>query len=872
APNLIYQNIIPNNSIFLTPFFTYFLCGLLAVLLIIERKLQSRLPIDYQDEENCYRLTHTRKPIIFLQIIIIFVAVLITGLQSVQAVQTEIRTEIAQPIRVLAKIRPIGLSDSNFYPQADMGYRQLAIIDYAEPLTIKNFKKNALSANELKSIDNLKGKKILLSARFNRLAKNTQLPTGFSDNFSTLNQLQPNQATQMMLELAPIAKQDEGFIHRWLRSRHVNAQANILAFQQGFITLDNKNLTWQTKLNQWRWNVREHFLYNLGDDWQTLSAKNQQARGVALSLLTGDRALISKETKYLYQLSGISHLLAISGTHVLFLAVILTTLIIALVNRFLPFSYRYISRSQLRWWVMVIGATIYALFTGFDVPSARTVYMLIGVGLARLLTLDMSARQVLLLIGVMMAMLDPYVLWQAGFWLSFVAVMLLISYETGLNNRQFSTEELTNFQRPFQQFIPFLKLQIWIFLALLPLSLLLFGKVSLWGILVNMVAIGIYGWIIVPLNLLAGLFYLLIPSIAHFLWQFLTYFLAVLHEFLAWLVGANEPSHAWLYSKINLSMILIMLLIALPMLLPKRTISKIWAIPPSVLLLMILFNQANQLNSSDNKLSVQIIDNHKNNISSLLIHSDNDNWLVLAKYDKFKLSKRKQQQLLTGELTAKDKKLSAELRQNLFDELAKMGVSSLTGIIVQTPSLALIDTSELLKKSMPVGYLWQAGNKKLNRQNQSVLGCDNGQTWQSKDGQLSIKAVTGWQEIDDINVWGCALQIDGKQALNIRSPYNLLWSGQKLDYTTDIKTIAKNPLPSSKQIILNASNRDNKLWRLQTLLCTTENLQDSLLISHSFSNLPEKTAIINWLFIDKINQNNQQKLVDKLQDYTEQQK
>ncbi len=129
--------------------------------------------------------------------------------------------------------------------------------------------------------------------------------------------------------------------------------------------------------------------------------------------------------------------------------------------------------------------------------------------------------------------------------------------------------------------------------------------------------------------------------------------------------------------------------------------------------------------------------------------------------------------------------------------------------------------------------------------------------------------MTGWQEIDDINVWGCALQIEGKQALNIRSPYNLLWSGQKLDYTTDIKTIEKNPLPSSKQIILNASNRDNKLWRLQTLLCTTENLQDTLLISHSFSNLPQKSEITNWLFIDKINQNNQQKLVDKLQDYTE---
>lgn len=69
--------------------------------------------------------------------------------------------------------------------------------------------------------------------------------------------------------------------------------------------------------------------------------------------------------------------------------------------------YRYVPRWQVRWWVMIAAAFIYALFTGFDVPAARTAWMLFAIGLVRLTLLPVSTMRVLFALAVLMAWLDP---------------------------------------------------------------------------------------------------------------------------------------------------------------------------------------------------------------------------------------------------------------------------------------------------------------------------------------------------------------------------------------------------------------------------------------------------------------------------------
>ena len=70
----------------------------------------------------------------------------------------------------------------------------------------------------------------------------------------------------------------------------------------------------------------------------------------------------------------------------------------------------------------VAPAALYALFSGWGVPSQRTMGMLAVVALLRLTGRRWPWPQVWLLTKAVVVALDPWALPQAGFWLSFVAV------------------------------------------------------------------------------------------------------------------------------------------------------------------------------------------------------------------------------------------------------------------------------------------------------------------------------------------------------------------------------------------------------------------------------------------------------------------
>ena len=64
----------------------------------------------------------------------------------------------------------------------------------------------------------------------------------------------------------------------------------------------------------------------------------------------------------------------------------------------------------------------YALFSGWGVPAQRTVTMLAVVAALQLSGRRWPWPQVWLLACAAVVLTDPRALWQAGFWLSFVAV------------------------------------------------------------------------------------------------------------------------------------------------------------------------------------------------------------------------------------------------------------------------------------------------------------------------------------------------------------------------------------------------------------------------------------------------------------------
>ncbi|OLF36563.1 competence protein ComEC [Psychrobacter sp. C 20.9] len=832
-----------------------------------------------------------------------------SALQALVAHQQAETTKITDSIRVQALVRIEGISDSVYDASTDSGYRQVAVVTHLMPLVAEltpqdlanstsDYSKeenNSLSKSYNESSDKNLNNSIEYRVLLNAYPKNTSN----DDSFSNLNDLQPGDELFMSLALVPLSTSKQaisnpsGFdSYRWLRGRHIDGVANILAVSpltvsksnndealQQASTSDSYFKRFRTRIDIGRWQLRDHFYR----DWPAQTIAEQQARAVTLSLLTGDRSLINRDTKDLYQLAGISHLLAISGTHVLFLAIVLGGAVVLLFNRLCPVVYRDMPRWQVRWWVMIGAAFIYALFTGFDVPAARTAWMLLAIGLVRLTLLPISTMRVLLALAVLMAWQDPYVLWQAGYWLSFIAVALLLKYEGTLYQRNTAAPPLPYnddngrayisnvlFRRALQIAQRIFKLQFWLFLTLLPITLLLFGKASLWGLIVNLFAIGLFGWVIVPLNLLAGLFYLLSPTIADSIWSLVSAIVGNLHELIGWLTSLPALTDAWLYTPVNMAILLMVLLSVVPWLLPRGLLSRWLALPPLTLLMMTVYaNQQSMITmptlyilpTGDPYISAallkfplhnQSVSNSKDGSS---LAKDNTSWLFLADH------RPTATRTMPSNLTAD--KLSVSLEQ----QLGSLSVDKLEGIIVQSSSTVLTDTlnaseqnmvvsaknSELLplavaqlNQQLPVSQYWQAGRSERwsafqqaskiaaqskGKTNISAQGCEQGKTWQVASGDLSIQAMTGWSEIGDTSVWDCTIAIDSSVPIQVLR-YNAADPLKSLSVNSQTK-IADNQLDtdhkkySLSRLVLDTDTHP-RVWQMWSLLCSADSNNDSM--------------------------------------------
>ncbi|MBF0658653.1 ComEC/Rec2 family competence protein [Psychrobacter sp. NG25] len=832
-----------------------------------------------------------------------------SAMQALLSHQQAEMTAVTEPMRVQALVTVEGISDSVYDVNTESGYRQVAVINHMSPLVSEltsqdldditadflSNSKNSLSkntanndtsyGNHLDSSGSGSGSesieyRVLLNAYPKKSLSKT---SSDSDQFAKLNHLQPGDQLFMSLTLAPLATSEQalnnpsGFdSYRWLRGRHIDGVANILAvstsnFSNGkpsniAPTSDSYLQRLRTRIDQGRWQLRQHFY----TDWSDKTTAEQQAKAVTLSLLTGDRSLINRDTKDLYQLAGISHLLAISGTHVLFLAIVLAGGAVLIFDRFCPVAYRYIPRWQVRWWVMIGAAFVYALFTGFDVPAARTAWMLLAIGLVRLTLLPISTMRVLFALAVLMAWLDPYVLWQAGYWLSFIAVALLLKYEdTSYKYRQVpvfthqagayksnAINELA--KRIWMIGRRIFKLQFWLFITLLPITLLLFGKASLWGLFINLFAIGLFGWVIVPLNLLAGLFYLLLPTIADRIWALVSAIVASLHELMTWLTSLPSLSEAWLYTPVNMAILLMVLLSILPWLLPRGFISRWLALPPLTMLMMTVY--ANQ-QSLTMKPTLYILPTGDQYISAALlqypiINSKNTNngsvsWLFLADH------RPQATRTMPSNLTVE--KLSTMLEQ----QLGSLSINKLEGITVQSDSVGLTDTlitddkradintigSELLpltvarlNQHLSINQYWQAGrfdrwpelqrsykvaSQSKSKSDISVQGCEQGKTWQLPNGDLSIQALTGWRTIDDDSVWDCTLAIDTGLPIQVLR-YNAadpLRSAPVAVQTlpSNLSSLTPNVAETTSRLVLNADTHQ-RVWQMWELLCSANPL------------------------------------------------
>lgn len=295
--------------------------------------------------------------------------------------------------------------------------------------------------------------------------------------------------------------------------------------------------------------------------------------GVLLALTLGDQASIPAEQWEIFNRSGLTHLVSISGSHITMIAALGAWLANALWRR-LSWRGRPCAE-RLPAQIVACAAALalawgYCLLAGWGVPARRTFLMLAVVALAYAARLPVSASRLLCLVAALVVLLDPWAVLASGFWLSFGAVAVLFSFGAGSGQALMIPSRGAAGTAPpaglkgwlgarLRRLAPACRqaarLQLAISLALLPLLALLFNQLSLASPLANAYAIPLIGMVVTPLALLAGLAALTpgLESACGWLVWAAHGVLALLMPFTRWLAGlpwavadaATPPAH-WL--------------------------------------------------------------------------------------------------------------------------------------------------------------------------------------------------------------------------------------------------------------------------------------------------------------------------------------
>ncbi len=258
-----------------------------------------------------------------------------------------------------------------------------------------------------------------------------------------------------------------------------------------------------------------------------LRVEDAQAAGVLAALAIGNQAAIERDDWELFRVTGVAHLMSISGLHVTLFAWLAAAVIGAL-WRLSPRLLLACPAPLAARWGGVLASGGYALLAGWGVPAQRTWWMLVTVALLRSLGLRWPQPLVLLAAAVVVTLLDPWALMQPGFWLSFAAVaMLMVSEPAGAGRRHGAAPG--RLAPAWQALKRGLRTQVVASVGLAPLSLLFFQQVSLVGFAANLLAIPLVTLAIVPLALLG----IAMPP----LWPLASALVQALVAVLGWMAG-----------------------------------------------------------------------------------------------------------------------------------------------------------------------------------------------------------------------------------------------------------------------------------------------------------------------------------------------
>ncbi|MET0964143.1 MAG: DNA internalization-related competence protein ComEC/Rec2 [Noviherbaspirillum sp.] len=224
--------------------------------------------------------------------------------------------------------------------------------------------------------------------------------------------------------------------------------------------------------------------------------RGQPYAGVIIALVIGDQRDIGQADWKIFTRAGIGHLVSISGLHITMVAGLVAALAQALWRRSFYASLQLpllLPAQKAAALAGIAAALVYVLLAGFGVPAQRTLYMITVVGMALWSGRIASVPHVLCAALGAVLLLDPWAVLWPGFWLSFSAVAVILMVSVGRADARARGR--------WQALATAGRTQYAVTVGLVPLTLLLFGQISLVSPLANAVAIPLVSLAVTPLAL-----------------------------------------------------------------------------------------------------------------------------------------------------------------------------------------------------------------------------------------------------------------------------------------------------------------------------------------------------------------------------------
>ena len=229
---------------------------------------------------------------------------------------------------------------------------------------------------------------------------------------------------------------------------------------------------------------------------------NSQEQAIALALIVGNQSKISEETRRIMAISGLAHMLAISGLHLSLVAGGVYIFVRAILSLFyyLP---QIVSIKKISAFAGIIAALIYLALSGASISAIRATIMLILIFGAIIVAKNALTMRNVAIAAILVIFLEPSAIFRPSFQLSFAAVIALIATYELVGQYSFKRKE--GVWRVGRFFLTLAFTSLIAGLATSIFALFHFQQISPLGILANLAALPILTFLVLPAAFLAVL-------------------------------------------------------------------------------------------------------------------------------------------------------------------------------------------------------------------------------------------------------------------------------------------------------------------------------------------------------------------------------